>query len=186
MTSAGFKLASGEPDGVFNRTEFLFLFSRLISSLFSIKISNRFQDNPGQVVCPKTVRLRKRIQIISNRLVGFATFDAKIAVGRRIIACRADFPSAVNFAFLLKFFGARRAIVFAKDANKLAFCLCFFSRLPRVSRLDVDHLAANVAVNRIFNHWVKSLNRIFRQTAGKLKKKHFGFDRLPLCAGISV
>lgn len=58
----------------------------------------------------------------------------------------------VDLAFDVKFFGTARAIIFAQDSDEQAFRLGFSSRLPRASRLEVDHLAANVAINRIFDH----------------------------------
>ena len=60
--------------------------------------------------------------------------------------------AAVRLAFIAKALGAFQAIVFAKDANEQTFRLGFLPGLARAPRLDVDHLSAPIAINRIFNH----------------------------------
>jgi hypothetical protein len=75
----------------------------------------------------------------------------------------------VDFTFVLKLFGAARAIVFAKNADEYAFGFGFFSGLAGAARLDVNHFAANVAINRVFNHQ-NLLSRIYRLKLGNYQK----------------
>jgi hypothetical protein len=58
----------------------------------------------------------------------------------------------VDFTFVLKLFSASPAIVLAKNANEYAFGFGFFSGLASAAGLNVNHFAANVAINRVFNH----------------------------------
>ena len=52
----------------------------------------------------------------------------------------------------MNFLSTFRAIIFAKNANEQSFCFCFFSGLASAARLNVNHFAADVAINGVFNH----------------------------------
>jgi hypothetical protein len=64
--------------------------------------------------------------------------------------------------------GALLTIIFAKNANEQTFGFGSFSGLPRAARIAVNHISANVAKNRVFNHFALlylkfvSLSNLFR------------------------
>jgi len=75
---------------------------------------------------------------------------------RRSDVCQQDagVPLIVTFFFIAKFLGTFLAIIFAKNANQHTFCFGSFSGLARAARIAVNHIAASVAKNRVFNHLV--------------------------------
>ena len=58
----------------------------------------------------------------------------------------------VYFFFIAKFLSAFWTVIFAKNANQQTLRFGSFSGLASAARIAVNHIAAHVAKNRVFDH----------------------------------